>query len=1083
MPPMKESSGPRYDAFLCHRRSDGRSAARWLRRRLLAFRIPRGVLEGLSEEARREMERPLEVYLDRVYEGAGPNYWTDTLRPALDATRHLVVLWTPESGRRKPGDWDAVWKEVEHFVTTGREDRILLVLAKGDERQPSPADLLAKNPLREFRRLTDRTLLRFLALPRLFALNEEVEKIAGRLYGVPVYLMPELHREKRRGRLFRLSAVAAAVLALLGLVSVLLFRTSVALGEANRSIAEALAANGVLAAAEAQRHKAAVYLAEARRRSDGPHFDAISILVGPPVATRAGRMKLGTPVRSLLFAPARNQIAVAQETGIHLVDLATGRRAPPLGGSAGFEGLRFDAEGRVLARRQNDIGVWDLASPTRPVAVLDAAGHKPLETVAFGVAGGSGGIVAYGRPDGTVDLRSLETRRLVRTFGPLDDWVKLVAASPDGRVLAASAGNSSAIQVWDARTGEPRTRLDGETYILTALEFSPDSSHLATAGADGMVKVFRLGAGEPALETSRHSGFVWALAFSPDGKLLATGGEDATLRLWSLERGIELARLDLPDGAHAVAFSPDGALVAAAAGEVVCFFRVEAERAFGVAVPQGDSGPASIAFSPDGERLALGASLGMLWDHATEPDPYLSRESAAYRALGLQVPAGLSMGYGATRARLIDPRSGAALGQLEGETESVRTVAFNDRGDVLAGGGMDGGVVLWSAASGRVLRRLAGEESIGCLSFGAGSALLAAGGWDDTVYLWRLSERSAAPSLRLRPPAGGRPVGYRSVAVSRDGELVAAQTGDGKLLAWDVESGQPVPARSPEGDVPLLASPGLDLLVARTREGRLRLLDPGTGQVRGRPFSQRIDDAVDLAFTPDGGKLLVARSDGSLEVWKAGTQRLLVTVPAAGRILALDPTGSVLVTDLKRIGSLVFWDVETGANLGALRYEERPDGAMFDLRGSRLAVWSSYRRRLRLFQGAPEWEVERAEEMSGFQLQGLSLVGLPAGREDQLERRGLPAVDLAAGELWRATWQVKSKLETMPEDAPLSAAAVPLRQWLERHCDHPLASEVPRRLEQLLAALDTAHPSSSGSLVALPKESRPRAIEVRAIAR
>ncbi len=169
-----------YDAFLCHRHSDGRRIAQWLRNRLRGFRLPQEVLKKLTETERPQRERSLEVYLDSVYEGAGSDYWQQKVAPALEKSQHLLVLWTPAASRRHPPDvWDPVWEEIESFCRMGRETSITLILARGDETQPSPGGLLTRFPRMEVRRLVDKTPLRFFWLPKLFNLDEELVKIAG----------------------------------------------------------------------------------------------------------------------------------------------------------------------------------------------------------------------------------------------------------------------------------------------------------------------------------------------------------------------------------------------------------------------------------------------------------------------------------------------------------------------------------------------------------------------------------------------------------------------------------------------------------------------------------------------------------------------------------------------------------------------------------------------------------------------------------------------------------------------------------------------------------------------------------------
>jgi WD40 repeat protein len=1056
---MAGTPEPLYDAFLCHRRADGAPVARWLRRRLLAFRVPRSVLDRLSAEERRRMDRPLTVYLDHVYEGAGPDYWDATLKPALDATRNLIILWTPLAGQRRK-DWDPVWEEIGQFSTPDceeqRGEQIILVLARGDERQPSPGNLFEKNPRRELRRLTDWTPWRFFAIPSLFALGEEVEKIAGRLYGVPGHLMPELHQEARRGRLRRLAlAFASALLGLAFVIFLLVQRTS-ALAEANRNLADALAARAAVAAADGQRHKAAVYLAEARRRLDAPRFRAVSILIGPPVATQAGRFALATRAHSIAFAPHHPWLAVAQDDAVRLLDLATGQPAAVLADSAGQRDLAFDGDGRLLARRDNRVTVWP-AGGGKPQLTLDVIGNGgSLGTIAQGVAWTSGGGLAIGAPDGTVELRNLASPAERRTLGsPGGDWASHVAVSPDGRLAAAATGNLEKIRTWDTATGQSGASFEAEDR-LSALAISPDGRHLAAGGVDGTLEVWDLEKGARLLAERRHAGFIWDLAFSPDGAWIATGGEDGTVRLWNLERRSEVARLDAPGEVGSVTFSPDGSLIAAECGGGVSFFRIDSGQVFGLPVPQKELSEPSLAFSPDGERLALRESTGTVWADISGLNPYSLRQMLAYDTLGLKPPAG-SLGYGPSPGRIVDTRTGAVAVQLEGGANDVRVVAFGADGRHLAGADLDGTVRLWDAATGRVVRSLGkGPASPACLALDADETWLATCGEDGTLGAAQLVGKDGWRVLR---PAAGAPP-QRLIGATLGQGLAAARTDSGGLLVWDLESGALKTTWG--GDTPLLAGPGVDWVLARTAEGRLRLRDPRTGKKRGAPFAAGVVEDATLLLSPKGDRITIKSPENeTAEVWDLEARQRIAALPDAGRPLAFDPSGEVVVTASERIQALVFWNVESGERLGALPLRDHmlsaPD-ATFDPTGTRLAV--SMSSEVRLFSGAPAWDIAHAEALSGVTLKGVALTPLPPDREAAARRDLEPlTVDLAAGELWRATWSTRLALRA---GIPLAEATAPLRLWLASHPKHPLAKEVPKRLEELLPLPDTTRFMDNG---------------------
>ena len=81
-----------YDAFISYRRSDGIAVARWLRRALESFRVPRSMRNGY--------DRRLRIYIDTAYERGTSDFYENNIRPALLASRFLLIVATPNALRR-----------------------------------------------------------------------------------------------------------------------------------------------------------------------------------------------------------------------------------------------------------------------------------------------------------------------------------------------------------------------------------------------------------------------------------------------------------------------------------------------------------------------------------------------------------------------------------------------------------------------------------------------------------------------------------------------------------------------------------------------------------------------------------------------------------------------------------------------------------------------------------------------------------------------------------------------------------------------------------------------------------------------
>ena len=75
-----------YDAFISYRRRDGGRLANWIRIQLQKYRLP----VQLGEERK----KTLKIYLDTAFERATEDFWKNSIEPALQRSRFLIVVCT-----------------------------------------------------------------------------------------------------------------------------------------------------------------------------------------------------------------------------------------------------------------------------------------------------------------------------------------------------------------------------------------------------------------------------------------------------------------------------------------------------------------------------------------------------------------------------------------------------------------------------------------------------------------------------------------------------------------------------------------------------------------------------------------------------------------------------------------------------------------------------------------------------------------------------------------------------------------------------------------------------------------------------
>jgi len=186
-------------------------------------------------------------------------------------------------------------------------------------------------------------------------------------------------------------------------------------------------------------------------------------------------------------------------------------------------------------------------------------------------------------PKRLIQIRDMDTGKLLKEIGGPDWWPGLVSFSPDGKLLAGVSWG--AVHFWDTSNWSlvRKISIGGELQSLT---FSSDGNTIAVAGGrenngetESILQVWNVATGRLAGALIGHSSQVNAVTFSPDGNTIASGGNDGSVRLWDAKTGkliavpITLRPHVRPDGVTdqdlvlSVSFSPDGTMLAAGTTE------------------------------------------------------------------------------------------------------------------------------------------------------------------------------------------------------------------------------------------------------------------------------------------------------------------------------------------------------------------------------------------------------------------------------------------------------------------------------------------------------------------------------------
>jgi WD40 repeat protein/DNA-binding SARP family transcriptional activator len=552
------------------------------------------------------------------------------------------------------------------------------------------------------------------------------------------------------------------------------------------------------------------------------------------------------PIRALAFSPDGRTLAVGDSDGISAETLLVDARTHRLLNSV----------------RSNDVATADVA--------FDPSG-KTLVT-------GEAVSGSNGPPDEVLVARTASDLVEGRVSRPIPAG-RLIGFTEDGRYLLVTSGETTSYLL------DPRTFSRLRTFPVSgAAALSPVADVAAFGQDDGSVQLVDLRTGRKRPLERRATGRVLALAFSADGHVLATTSDDGSIAVWDVlsataretfagHAAAALGPVFDPSGATLFSGSTDGSLIAwDVSGErrLGQPFRFAPVAVVGPGPPAPEqSATATVAVSPDSALFATTPAPGRvtLWRAATP----------------------------------------AVVGELQGPSGRIVSLAWSPDGRFLAATGSAPETVVWNVATRKIAKLLGPAGAMGsqAVAFSPDSRLVATAGIDGMLRVYGLQTRRLVGQEQVRGS-------LQDLEFSPSGDTIATAGLSGDIAIWNVRNRR-LRRTIPHGVAvfALRFSPNGAEVATGDLPGNVDFWDPTTGRRVGRTLSGQSGPVFSVSFDPGGTHLMTTSGDGKLRIWDVASGKLVgaplpgaqsggwgAFFPSGQRAIALFGSGGGIVWNL-----------------------------------------------------------------------------------------------------------------------------------------------------------------------------------------
>lgn len=143
-----------------------------------------------------------------------------------------------------------------------------------------------------------------------------------------------------------------------------------------------------------------------------------------------------------------------------------------------------------------------------------------------------------GENDNKLQLREIDTKKIVRTFEGHTDVISSMQLTADGTQLVTASWDGS-IRTWNIATGLAERKFMGHKGAVHSIVLNKGETKLYSAGADRIIRLWDVASGKVTNTWQGHLAEITSLILTADEKMLISHSLDGVTKFWDLTTGKE----------------------------------------------------------------------------------------------------------------------------------------------------------------------------------------------------------------------------------------------------------------------------------------------------------------------------------------------------------------------------------------------------------------------------------------------------------------------------------------------------------------------------------------------------------------